>query len=354
MQIRTTILQNFRSYQRATFAFAPNTTLIVGPNASGKTNLLEALCLLATGRSLRAEVESEMIRYGEEMSNVKCSANDGSNEDTLEIVLTRGEVIGKNVAKKIYRVNGVGKRMMDFVGILRTVYFGPESLEIIVNSPSLRRDYLDSVLEPVDREYFRASLSYKKGLRQRNRLLEQIRDEGKPRSSLFFWDRLLVENGQAITQKREEFIESCNKRWEKAEGVFPDLKIIYKESVISPLRLEKYAHHEVAAGMTLVGPHRDDFSVSAGQRNLHSFGSRGEQRIAMFAIKLAELEFVSEKTKARPVLLLDDIFSELDHNNRQHLLEVIPCQQTIITTTDLHLIPKEYLKKVKVIELGKV
>lgn len=345
-------LQSFRNYPLKELSFSDRTSLIIGPNASGKTNLLEAINLLATGRSWRAELESEMIGYGQELANIKCWLANGEN---LEIILTRGEVMGEKTAKKIYRVNGVNKRMMDFVGILRSVYFGPESLEIIVNSPSLRRDYLDAVLEPLDREYFRASLSYKKGLRQRNKLLEQIRDEGKPRSSLFFWDRLLLENGQLITQKREEFIDFCNKQHEARDKktVLPGLKIDYDRSIISPARLQEYEEKEVAAGMTLVGPHRDDFSVSAKQRNLHTFGSRGEQRIAIFVIKLAELEFVSEKTKARPVLLLDDIFSELDHQNRQHLLEVIPHQQTIITTTDFHLIPQVYLKKVKVIELEK-
>jgi len=267
----------------------------------------------------------------------------------LEVILTRGELNGERVAKKKYLVNGVSKRMVDFLENFRVVYFGPQDLEIIVDSPSIRRDWLDLVLEQADSEYRRASLSYKKGLRQRNRLLQQIRDEGKPRSTLFFWDKLLIENGGTITQKRQEFIDFINQQPER----FGKLKVVYDKSLISPQRLANYAQEEVAAATTLVGPHRDDFEVTMAERSLHSYGSRGEQRTAIFALKLGELEFIALKIGRRPVLLLDDIFSELDHQRRGHLLEVIPKQQTLITTSDIHLVEKNFLKKMEVIELDK-
>jgi len=353
MVLKSLSLQNFRNYSQKEFIFSSGINLVVGPNAVGKTNLLEAIYLLATGRSFRAEVEAEMISYNGQISNIKCQM---SNGEELEIILTRGEINGKRVAKKIYKVNGVNRRMIDFVGHLRVVYFGPEDLEIVVDSPARRRDYLDSVLEQVDREYRRASLSYKKGLRQRNKLLEQIREEGKPRSVLYFWDRLLIENGEVITKKREEFINFVNQQ----PPYFEKLELIYGKSIISPQRLEQYAEEEVGAGMTLVGPHRDDFVVQIRNsirqladeiRNLSIFGSRGEQRTAVFCLKLAEMEFITQKTGQRPVLLLDDIFSELDHQRRKRLLEVIPRQQTIITTTDLHLVKPEARKKMEVINL---
>lgn len=338
-------LKNFRNYSQKEFSFSSGTTLVVGPNASGKTNLLEAIYLLATGRSFHAGIESEMISYGQEMAAVKAEL---AHKENLEIIFTTGELMGKSVQKKIYKVNGVARRMIDFVGNLRAVYFGPEDLEIIVNSPAIRRDYLDAVLGQVDKDYRRASLSYQKGLRQRNRLLEQIRDEGKPRSALFFWDKLLVENGRVITQKREEFLDFINQQ----PGYFGKLQVVYDKSVISPQRLEKYAEEEIGAGMTLVGPHRDDFEVSIEQRSLHTFGSRGEQRTAVFSLKLAELEFIAQKANDRPVLLLDDVFSELDHQHRERVLEVIPKQQTIITTTDLHLVSGDYQKKMEMIYLN--
>jgi DNA replication and repair protein RecF len=353
--INSLSLQNFRNYSKQEFEFTSGTTLLVGPNASGKTNLLEAIYLLATGKSFRAGVEREMISYGKEIARVQGKIEREEGLRDLEIILTPGQIGGERVAKKKYSINKVGKRMMDFIGHLRCVLFGPEDLEIIVNSPSTRRDYLDRVLEQVDRDYRRASLSYHKGLRQRNKLLEQIREEGKPRSILFFWDKLLIENGEVLTQKREEFIEFINQQ----PDYFEELNIQYDQSVISPVRLEKYADEEVAAGMTLVGPHRDDFDIRikeqesgrVKERSLHTFGSRGEQRTAVFSLKLGELEYVAERTEGRPVLLLDDIFSELDHERRKRLLDVIPKQQTIMTTTDIHIVEPAYRRKVKIIEL---
>jgi len=340
-------LQNFRNYQNQEFKFSGGLNLLIGPNTTGKTNLLEAIFLLASRKSFRARFEEEMINYHKEIARIKGKVSLDSQEINLEIVLTRGELNGSRVAKKKYLVNGVSRRMMDFLENFRVVYFGPQDLEIIVDSPSIRRDWLDLVLEQADRDYRRASLSYKKGLRQRNKLLEQIRDEGKPRSTLFFWDKLLVGNGGVITQKRQEFIDFINQQPER----FGNLEVHYDKSIISPQRLGKYAEEEIAAGATLVGPHRDDFEVMIDGKSLHAYGSRGEQRTAVFSLKLAELEFMARKIGKRPVLLLDDIFSELDHARRERLLEVIPKQQTIITTTDIHLVKRNYLEKMKLIEL---
>jgi len=346
-------LRDFRNYSQREFKIQVDSTLVVGQNAVGKTNLLEAIYLLATGKSFRAQKGEEMIRYGHDLSRLRAKIKNLQGEEKLEVVLTTGEILGEKIPSKRYLVNGVGKRMMDFVGHLRVVYFGPEDLRIILNSPSVRRDWLDSVLEQVDREYRRANLSYQKGLRQRNRLLEQIRDQGKPKGVLFFWNKLLIENGEIISQKREGLIDFINRQ----PNYFGQIDVLYDKSIISPQRLEKYIDKEIAAGMTLVGPHRDDFDVRLKKKNkersLHVFGSRGEQRMATFSLKLAELEFMAEKTGERPLLLLDDVFSELDAKHRERLLEVIPKQQTILTTTDINLIEKKDLKKLEVVELKK-
>lgn len=351
MILKSLQLQNFRSYKDQAFKLPSGATLIVGPNTSGKTNLLESIFLLATGKSFRAQVEEEMIGYGKELARVKAEIESEEEKEELEILLTTGQVGKKKTIKKQYLVNGVKKRMLDFVGQLNCVLFGPEDLEIVVDSPAVRRNYLDSVLEQVDRDYRRANLSYKKGLRQRNKLLERIRDEGKAKASLFLWDKLLLENGEVISEKRKELIDFINQQ----PDYFGDLVINYERSIISPQLLEKYQEKEITAGMTLIGPHRDDFSLNlvddSKERNLHLFGSRGEQRTAVFSLKLAELEYVTKKTGQRPVLLLDDIFSELDHQRRERLVEVIPKQQTIITTIDVHLVEPKYRKKVKIIEL---
>lgn len=353
-------LQNFRNCKKQEFEFSDKTALVVGPNTSGKTNLLEGIYLLASGKSFRAGLEQEMIAYDQDLARVKGRILNKGRTD-LEIILTRGKVLGEKVAKKKYQVNGVSKRAIDFVGKLMSVYFGPEDLDLVTNSPSLRRKYLDSVLSQVDREYARSSLSYEKGLRQRNRLLERIRDEGASRSQLLFWNQLLVKNGEYITRKREEFIEFCNTQKVTRNTnnvsrisyhVLPSFQLEYDKSIISPARLEDYAEEEVAAGATLVGPHRDDFSFKLQKRNLSAFGSRGEQRLAILWLKLCELEFITQAVGERPVLLLDDIFSELDKKHRKLVLEIIPQQQTIITTVEQEMVEKEYLKKMKVVKLG--
>jgi DNA replication and repair protein RecF len=341
-------LSNFRNFQDKVLVFSPKTTVLVGPNASGKTNVLEAIFLLATGKSFRARVEEEMIDYEEEISRIRGIIRPKTN---LEIVLTRGEIgIGtarsEKVARKRLLINGVGKRLIDFAGNFKLVLFGPWDLHLITESPSIRRKFLDTVLSQVDREYRRASLSYDKGVRQRNRLLYRIREEGLSHPQLLFWNRLLIKNGDYISKKREEFISFVNQTGSLNEQVF---KLDYDKSAISEVRLEQYRNEEIAAATTLVGPHRDDFCFRLKKRNLARYGSRGEQRMGVLWLKLAELAFVEKIAEQKPTLLLDDIFSELDHEHREVVMETAGNQQTIITTADPHFV--KGLKKVEKIEL---
>jgi len=338
-------LAGFRNFKDKLFKFAPGITVIVGPNASGKTNILESLYLLSTGKSFKARVEEEMVRYSNEIGRVK-GLFDESNK--LEVVLTRGEITVGNSPKKVEKaprkrllVNGVGKRLIDFAGNFKVVLFGPQDLGLVTESPSTRRNFLDFVISQVDREYRRASLSYEKGLRQRNKLLYAIREEGLSRSQLLFWDKLLIKNGDYISRAREIFIDFVNDT-----KPFEDHKFMleYDKSAISEARLEQYKEEEVAAASTLVGPHRDDFlfkELSNGrarfvERDLSKYGSRGEQRMGVLWLKVAELGFVEEKAEEKPTLLLDDIFSELDDEHRKIVMNVAKNQQTIITTADEH------------------
>ena len=340
MRIDKLTLTNFRNFKRKTFKFSPETTVIVGPNAIGKTNILEAIYFLSTGKSFRAKLEREMISYEADFCRVEGKAG----EINLAVVLTKGLIERKKLL-----VNGVGKRLVDFAGNLKTTLFGPWDLDLVTASPSGRRRFLDMVLSQVDREYRRASLSYEKGLRQRNRLLYKIREEGLSRSQLLFWDRLLIKNGDYISSARQSLIDFIN----QTEGVDSQkFTVVYDKSAISEGRLEQYAEEEVAAATTLVGPHRDDFVIRIGDkesRSLATYGSRGEQRMGVLWLKLAELAFVEAKTGEKPILLLDDIFSELDHEHRKIVMNIVGNQQTIITTADPHYI--EWLKKVEVIEL---
>ncbi len=341
-------LNDFRSFKSKSLGFSPKVTVIVGPNAAGKTNILESIYLLSTGKSFKAKIEEEMINYDMDIARVGGVLSLGapsvvppaSRHPTLEVVLTRGLIdIGaerpEKVARKKLLVNGVGKRMIDFTGNFKTTLFGPRDLDLVTESPSVRRKFLDNVLSQVDREYRRCLLSYEKGLRQRNRLLYRIREEGLSRSQLLFWNQLLIKNGDYLSTKRGEFIEFVNRGRSLQTANY---RLEYDMSVISDGRLEQYKEEEIAAATTLVGPHRDDFIFFDGKRNLASYGSRGEQRMGVLWIKIAELNYVEEKTSERPTLLLDDIFSELDHEHRKIVMKLAGRQQTIITTADKHYI----------------
>ena len=324
--IKSLKLTDFRNFKKKTLEFPDGTVVIVGPNASGKTNILEGLFLLSAGKSFKAKVEAEIIKYEEDLAKVK--------GDNLEIMITRGS---NGWPRKKMLVNGVGKRLIDFAGNFKVVLFGPWDLDLVTESPSLRRKFLDTVLSQVDREYRRSILSYEKGLRQRNRLLYRIREEGLSRSQLAFWNQLLIKNGDYISGRRGELTEFINSQSSLNDQKF---RIEYDKSAISAGRLEQYKEEEVAAATTLVGPHRDDFIFYEKKRNLASYGSRGEQRMAVLWLKLAELEFIEDNTGERPTLLLDDIFSELDHEHRDIVMELAKKQQTIITTADEHFIGK--------------
>lgn len=343
MIIQSLALAQFRSYTKQKFSFSPDITLLVGDNGAGKTNILESIYLMATGKSFRAGADREVIRWGEEMSNVECRMMNADEETQLMIQLTTGEVGGRKAPLKKYLVNGIPRRQIDFMGNLRAVLFWPEHLELVTDSPSLRRRYLDSVLVQVDREYRRNLLSYERGLRQRNKLLDLINEGKASRSQLLFWNQLLIKAGSYITEARASYIDFLN-RFSLLTFHF---SLLYDKSVISESRLDQYKDEEVGAKATLVGPHRDDFTFMKEIRelltshvSLSSYGSRGEQRLAILWLKLAELAYIEKETGERPILLLDDIFSELDEGHKALVLDAIGRQQTIITSADELLLPE--------------
>ena len=256
MILQSLTLQNFCSYSKKTFAFSRETTLIVGPNTAGKTNILEAIMFCVTGKSFRADQDREAIRWGSELSAISLGTRDKSclprnsgqvlrgsgqelsaNHDNtkLELFITQGEVQGAKAPLKKYLVNGVPRGQVDFVGNLRAVLFWPEHLELVTDSPSLRRRYLDSVLVQVDREYRRNLMSYERGLRQRNRLLDLINEGKAERPQLLCWDQLLIKAGGYITDKRGEYIDFVNSYQLSAISY----QIQYDKSVISESRLEQ-------------------------------------------------------------------------------------------------------------------
>lgn len=346
-------LQNFRSYKKNSFEFGQS-TIIIGPNTAGKSNLIESIYLLSTGKSFRAEKDFQMVNFGHEMGRAKARVDDVD----LEVVVTVGEVAGVKTQFKRYFVNGVAKRRVDFVGNLTSVLFSPQDLEIVVGSPGLRRGFLDNVLEQTDRDYRLALLGFTKSLRQRNALLELARDSGHRREKEFeYWDSLVIRNGSVLTRKREEFVAYLN----KSNKDILKFRIEYDKSVISVERLLQYRDAETASGNTLVGPHRDELLIffdssfakaSEGQaRELKSFGSRGQQRLGVLQLKILELEYLDKMIGNPPLLLLDDVFSELDEGHINLILSIKDNQQTIITTTHEEFIPAKIKNKTEMIEL---
>ena len=330
-------LDHFRNHIHSTLPFDKGVTVIVGDNATGKTNIMEALYLLSTGDSFRASRLEEMVAWGVEAGHVTGVIENGDT-DELQVTVTRGTIQGKRVQKRLFRVNGTGKRKLDYVGRLPSVLFRPEELRLITGSPAERRRFFDEVLVQTSKDYARSLASYEKALSRRNRLLDLIREGSTSRTALMFWDQLLIKEGEVLTRAREGLIESIN----KIPSVSGKLRLNYERSVISPERLHTYATQELQAGYTLVGPHKDDFVLfddtnEAHGRDLMVYGSRGEQRMAVLWLKEAQLEYIATQLTCRPLLLLDDISSELDREHDMQVVDLCRRQQTVLTTTDAAL-----------------
>lgn len=346
MVLKSLLLKNFRNYTKAEFKFNPHTTIIIGPNAMGKTNILEAVYLLSTGKSFRTDKDKQILRFGQTVCGIK-----GSAEDELEIILSESLT---GFLQKKYLINGVSKRRADFATKMPVVLFTPVDLDLVAGQPGIRRKFLDEVLTQIDPGYHQSFLSYTKALRQRNALLEQAQEVGVRDDKLFaYWDDLLIKNGQSISNLRAKLIDFINNR---KKEIF-DFELEYDRSEISIERLLQYKNAEIGAGVTLVGPHRDDViirsqnKISKSKEEVRYFGSRGQQRLVALEMKLAQIAIIKKRTDQEPLLLLDDVFSELDATNIVHVLDLMNIYQTIATTTHEEFVGKHDLKNLEMIRL---
>lgn len=353
MFLKTLQLQNFRSYTKASFDFSIGVTVIVGPNTAGKTNLLEAIHLLLTGKGIRSQSDEDLISFDQSLARIEGELDD---KTSLTVLIGLGAAFGKHNLVKKYLVNNVPKRRVDFASFLPIVFFSPADLALITESPGNRRRFLDHALEAVDKEYRLSLMTYEKALRQRNALLQKAKETGIRNEKMFeYWDGLVIMHGDQITQKREAFIGMLN---DSKKAVF-EFSLTYDKSVISKERLLQYKDAEMGAGVTLVGPHRDDFfiymapSASSGQaeKEVKSFGSRGQQRLVVLQLKLLEMQHVEDVLGKKPLLLLDDIFSELDNGHIQLVSEMIGSNQTMLTTTHKEFAKNSFLANASIIEL---
>jgi DNA replication and repair protein RecF len=346
MPVRDLTLTDFRSYSQLDVELGTGPHVIVGRNAAGKTNLVEALVLLSSGRSHRGGADLDLVRWGADFARAGATIELDGRLEALEVVVFAAAPSGG--ARKRIRVNGVNRRTSSLAAVLRTVLFAPEDMDLIVGAPSRRRNLLDDIV--AQREVTAAAVlsTYARALTQRNSLLRRIREEAAGRSELVYWDGVLCENGGRILDWRQEALEALAEplaaaHQEIAPGE-PRLALRYAsnverragESAEEALRrrLRETAEKEVWNGATLVGPHRDDLVFVAAARDLALFASRGQQRTAILALKLAELDLLTELDGRPPLLLLDDVFSELDPERRAHLVRRIgSLPQALVTTT---------------------
>jgi len=350
MKIFDLKLTNFRNHSKLNINLDEKLTLITGPNGSGKTNILEAIYILGTGKSHRSRYDKDLIQHKKDFCTIEANIQTNGDRLNLQIQIQKNEKF-ENVSIKKAKINKVAKSMQYFTGIFNCVLFSPQDIELITDSPSLRRRYVDTVLSQVDINYKRSLSSYNKAVRQRNKLLEIISEGQHAWSQIIFWTKQVLEHGQVIQENREKFFKTISKtilkNGKKLNTEKTKMEIKYLKNEISEERLEKYKQREIGARTTLVGPHRDDFKIYFNGHNVSEFGSRGEQRSCVLALKLSELEFIEKTKKEKPVLLLDDIFSELDKKHQQAVLETIDNQQTTITTTaSLEFLEKKHIKTI--------
>ncbi len=384
MRLNHLSLANFRNYVRLELDLPDRITVIQGANAQGKTNLLEAIHLLATGRSPRAGAERELLNWlalegALPYARLLGEVGAGKELQRLELVLelaANGGVAGPVVRKQV-RINGVPKRALDLIGRLRVVLFLPEDVNLVDGAPAERRRYLDIALCQIAPSYCRALSEYNRGVAQRNALLRRLKEQGGDSGQLTFWDEQMAEHGSVLIHRRGQAIRDLDRiaaeRHLELTGGVERLHLSYlpspdpglpthspfpSQAVRQARRLAEagpaYAAasreeiaagflaglraaraREIAAGTSLLGPHRDDMAFTVDGRDLRAFGSRGQQRTTALALRLAELRMMWETTGETPLLLLDDVMSELDAARRHALLEALAAvDQAIVTTTD--------------------
>lgn len=350
MEILNLHLVNYRNFTSKGMIFDKDLAVIIGPNGSGKSNILEAISILAGVRPAHVQSDLDLVKFAKSEAKIQAKVSDSEIKKNLTVNFL---VVDQIRLRKSFLVDSIKKRLVDFINFISIIVFEPRDLELVTGSPSLRRHYLDSQLASLDRDYWRNISSYSKIVIRRNRILQRIAEGKSKRSELDFWDDRLLEHASYIRKKRGEFFEFLN----FVEKSIPfatrtGLSWELRESLISEDKLIKNRDRDIAAGVTLSGPHRDDFRFLFGRKDLAFFGSRGEQRMAVLALKLAELEYFRLKMATKPILGLDDIFSELDAKHREAIVSVVAKQQTIITAAEITSVPKKLARKTKIIELG--
>mgnify|MGYP005833600557 CR=1 FL=1 len=346
MFIKSLKLKHYRNYESLNIQFAKNFNIIYGDNGQGKTNILETIFLCASGRSHRTSKDHDLIKLNKDEFYIKLDMEKEGIDSSIEINLK------KNDKKKI-KINEIPiKKVGNLMGHLNAVIFSPEDLMIIKEGPSERRRFIDITISQLKPSYFYDLQQYAKILFQRNALLKEIQSNRSLMNTLDIWNENLVKVGSRIIKVRKDFIQRISKEahlnHSKLTNSTEDLKLTYSPSInfgekneISEIekafikKIEISISKELMKCITLNGPHRDDYELFLNNTSLKLFGSQGQQRTSILSIKLSEISIMKEETGEYPVLLLDDVMSELDNKRQEYLMNNLDKIQTFITSTDM-------------------
>lgn len=336
MIIKSIELADFRNYDTLNLTFDKGTNILYGDNAQGKTNILEAIYVVATTKSHKGSKDKDIINFNKEEAHIRAYIEKEEVETRIDMHLRSSK--SKGIAIDGQKI----KKAAELLGLLNVVFFSPEDLGIIKNGPAERRRFVDMELCQLDNFYLYNLNSYNKIVNQRNKLLKDLYFNPSLKETLNIWDSQLVSFGSKIIERRKIFVEQLNEIiydiHKKLSGDKEELRIKYEPDVSIEdfeQKLRYSQERDIKLKQTCVGPHRDDFSFIVGDIDIRKFGSQGQQRTAALSLKLSEIELVKKITKDTPVLLLDDVLSELDANRQNYLLNSIGDIQTIITCTGL-------------------
>ncbi len=334
MKIKSLKLKNFRNYDLLSLDFDDATNIFYGDNAQGKTNILEAVYLCATTKSHRGTKDRDMIQFEKEESHIETIVEKKGVPYQIDMHLKKSSPKGIAINKMPIR------KASELFGIINIVFFSPEDLNIIKNGPAERRRFIDLELSQLDKVYLSNLANYNRIVNQRNHLLKEIQYKGNLLETLDIWDMQLAEYGNKVIEARKKFIEDVNEIVYNIHlnitGNKEELKLLYEPNVGNYSledALRKNRERDLRMLSTSVGPHRDDICFMTGNIDIRKFGSQGQQRTAALSLKLSEIELVKRITGDKPILLLDDVLSELDKHRQNYLLESIEDIQTLITCT---------------------
>lgn len=354
MYIHSLELKNYRNYEYLDICFDSGTTILYGDNAQGKTNILEAIYISATTKSHRGSKDREIIRFEQEESHIRMQIMKADVLHRIDMHLRKNKTKGIAIDRLPIRKSG------ELFGVVNVIFFSPEDLSIIKNGPAERRRFLDLELCQLDKLYLYNYTNYNKVLNQRNNLLKQISFQPQLADTLDVWNQQLVQYGSEVIQSRRAFIGQLNEILKNIHrnltGGKEQLELRYEESIkennFADILVQKQ-EQDIRYQSTQYGPHRDDMGFYINNVEVRRFGSQGQQRTAALSLKLAEIEIVKQRIHDTPVLLLDDVMSELDENRRDYLLHSIDNIQTIITCTGYDAFIRERMNINKIYKVVK-